>query len=385
MRSTWLAAGVCLGVALGGPAAADPSLAEAARDICFDPAAEPPAGLFFVRRPPAGPAPRIVVRFDTEADGTPRAEWRFQADCTPAVARAVAYDDGTLSGLIHLDPVTGAEQNREPLNPPVPDGADPVGVRVGHIDTGVVYTLSLFDGRLARGPGGRLVGYDFWDDDARPFDLDTGASVFQPRRHGTAVASIVLREAPGAALVPVRYPRPDMARMADAVTFLRDAGVRIVLMALGSNRQDLWDGFATAAHAAPDVLFVVSAGNDGRDIDAEPVFPAALDLANMVVVTSADGFGRLAPGSNWGAHAVDVMVPGEGIAVIDHRGAKTQASGASFAAPRVAALAARLLAGDPALTTTSLIDALKARARPPRARGAPPVAWGWIPDPADDF
>lgn len=384
MRGTAVVVGVSILASVAAPAAANPIWADTARAVCADPAVEPPPGLAVERRPPAGAAPRVVVRLSDE-DGTPLAEWRFRNGCEPAVARSVHFDGDTLAALSHLDPVSGAETSREDLNPAVPAGRDPGGVRVGHIDTGIVYTLALFEDRLARDGAGALLGHDLWDGDARPFDLDIGASVFQPRRHGTAVASIVLREAPAAALVPVRYPRPDMARMGDAVDLLHDAGVRIVVMPLGSNRADLWDAFAEAALAASGLLFIVSAGNDGRDIDADPVYPAALDVPNMVVVTSADGFGRLAPGSNWGAVSVDLMVPGEGIAVIDHRGAKAEASGASFAAPRVAALAARMLAADPTLSTEGLIAALKARARPPLTRGTSPVAWGWIPDPADDF
>jgi len=49
-----------------------------------------------------------------------------------------------------------------------------------------------------------------------------------------------------------------------------------------------------------DMLFIVSAGDDGLDIDAEPLYPAAFGLPNMIVVTSSDDFGRLAEGANRG-------------------------------------------------------------------------------------
>ncbi|MFL2844920.1 MAG: S8 family serine peptidase [Candidatus Puniceispirillaceae bacterium] len=93
----------------------------------------------------------------------------------------------------------------------------------------------------------------------------------------------------------------------------------------------------------PHILFVISAGNDGFDIDFNPVFPASLDLENMVVVTSSDQFGRLPPQSNYGRGSVDLMVPAEKVDVFDHRGVFTTAGGSSYAAPRVAALAARYL------------------------------------------
>ena len=49
-----------------------------------------------------------------------------------------------------------------------------------------------------------------------------------------------------------------------------------------------------------NMLFVVSAGNNGRDIDSQPVYPASLNLDNLLTVTSSDEDGYPADGSNWG-------------------------------------------------------------------------------------
>jgi subtilisin family serine protease len=249
----------------------------------------------------------------------------------------------------------------------------------------VNYLLPVIAARLARDGNGTFLGLDLWDDDGRPFDGDTGRSPFFPIRHGTPVASLLVKEAPGVRLLPIRYPRPDLARMAEAVEAAASAGARIVVMPLGSRAEDDWAPFAAAATAHPEMLFVVSAGNDGRDIDAAPLYPAGLTLDNMIVVTSSDDFGRLAEGSNWGRASVDLMVPGEGLEVTDYRGARGTASGSSFAVPRVAALAVRLLQANPEWTTLELKRALFARAVPPLERGDSPVAVGWIPNPADDL
>ena len=131
--------------------------------------------------------------------------------------------------------------------------------------------------------------------------------------------------------------------------------------------------------------FWLDRGVDGFRLDAAPLYPASLPLDNMVVVTSADAFGRLAAGSNWGRTSVDLMVPAEGVEVTDYRGARGTASGSSYAVPRVAALAARLLAENPDWVTATLKRALFARAAPPMDRGAPRVAVGWIPNPTDDL
>ncbi|MEK9751888.1 MAG: S8 family serine peptidase, partial [Rhodospirillaceae bacterium] len=257
--------------------------------------------------------------------------------CAVIEGRRLSYDaDGQVQSLDILDASLSGVTASEALNPPVPEGRDPGGVLVALVDTGVNYRLDAVVARLARDAGGALIGHDFWDDDARPFDADTGRSPFFPLHHGTAVASVLLREAPTVRLAPYRFPRPAMARMADVVAHANAAGARIVNMAMGSSTRADWDGFAQAAAARPHMLFVVSAGNDGRDIDARPVYPAALDLDNLLTVTSADAFGRLAEGSNWGRITVDVMAPGENVAVTDHRGVAGKASGSSFAVPRIA-------------------------------------------------
>lgn len=306
-------------------------------------------------------------------------------DCGVRHGRAIRYaSDGMAEELVHFDGDLESVQTVEPLNPPLPNGTDPGGVTVAHIDSGVNYLLPEIAARLARDAEGNALGRDLWENDARPFDGDQGRSLFFPIRHGTPVASLLVKEAPEIRLVPIRFPRPDMTRMAEAVEIAAAAGTRVVAIPMGSRRQQDWMAFAEAAAAHPEMLFIVSAGNDGRDIDMAPLYPASLPLENMIVVTSADAFGRLAPGSNWGAASVDLMVPAENLEVIDYRGARGTASGSSYAVPRVAALAARLLQANPDWTTSELKQAIFARAVPPLERGAPRLAVGWIPNPTDD-
>lgn len=300
--------------------------------------------------------------------------------CAPVSGRLIAYRaDGSASHLVLLDRDLEPTGAGEPLDPPVPAGRDPGGVLVGHVDSGVNYLLPAIGGRLARDATGRALGVDFWDLDPRPFDADTGRSPFLPMRHGTAVASVLLREAPAARLLPFRYPRPDMTRMAALVEDAAAKGVRIMMMPLGSRRRADWAGFAEAARRRPEILFVVSAGNEGRDIDREPVFPAALDLDGLLVVTSSGDEGRLAAGSNWGARSVDLMVPAERLAVTGFDGRPARASGSSYAVPRIAALAARLAARNPRWDAAALKRAIRARTRPAPQPGT--VGWGWIPEP----
>lgn len=254
-------------------------------------------------------------------------------------------------------------------------------LRVALVDSGVDYRLDFINERLARHADGSLVGYDFWDLDPLPFDAHPNSQgVVQ--RHGTATASVLLREAPDVALVPYRYPRPDMQRMRDLVEHAAVNDVRIIGLPLGGNRQDQWQAFEAAARQHPQILFVASAGNNGRDIDKAPVYPAALDLPNLLVVTSADDFGQLAEGVNWGRRSVDYMVPAEHVPVIHFDGVTGYAAGSSYAVPRVVALAARWLQANPQWTVSDLLAGLRSRF----ADGSRPVqlGQGYLHDPLYD-
>lgn len=260
-------------------------------------------------------------------------------------------------------------------------GSDGERVRVALVDSGVNYLLPEINARLARDHDGQLIGYDFWDLDDRPFDAHPNGRG-QVQRHGTRTASLLLREASFIDLVPYRYPRPDMSRMQDLLAHAAKHDVRVIGLPLGGNRAVEWQVFEEAASQYPDILFVASAGNNGRDIDQQAVYPASLPLANMLVVTSADDFVLPAEGVNWGRASVDYMVPAERQRVTQFAGTAGFASGSSYAVPRVVALAARLIRDDPALQAPQLIGELRRRF----ANGASPrkIGQGYIHDPQID-
>ncbi|MEL6775015.1 MAG: S8 family serine peptidase [Pseudomonadota bacterium] len=317
------------------------------------------------------------------AETEPHLQAIADGGCVIRSGRRIRREDAATHWLEQLDGDLTTLRWTEVLQAPWPPGTDPGGVRVGLIDSGLAYDLPLFRDRLARDAAGSPLGYDFWDLDPWPYDGDVARGPFLPIRHGTAVASILAREAPGAALVPYRFPRPDLSRMGAVIERAAAAGVRILAMPLGSYRREDWDSFA-AALKAHDILAIVSAGNDGRDIDTAPIWPAALEIERMIVVTSADGFGRLAEGSNWGARSVDLMLPAENVPIVDFRGAGGTASGTSYAVPRLAAMAARILAAEPGLSATALKARIFARATPSPFEREGAVRIGWIPDPLDD-
>lgn len=307
------------------------------------------------------------------------------SECKVANARRIRYDKAEQQErLLIYGPDLDTMVHSEPLNPPVPPGRDARGVTVALFDVGINYTLPPVAAHLARAPNGQSLGYDFWDMDSRPFDSNPSRSPFYPLRQGTQVASVLIEEAPHLRLLPYRYPRPEMSRMEDMVRAADFNRAVIVAMPLASNQREEWNAFLQAVSKRPHMLFILSAGSEGRDIDAQPIYPAYFDLENFLVVTASTAAGRLAPGSNWGKNIVDIMVPAENLEVTTFYGDAGRASGSSFAVARVAALAARLLRENPKWRAPELKEAILKRARPTPAEAQNVVKHGWIPDPVRD-
>ena len=322
---------------------------------------------------PGGILRRIVARYAEPAPSGRRPVLLAIADggCNVVSGRQLDYDeDGKARSIAFLESSLERAVRVDPLNPPVP--APPAsreagrpGIRVALVDSGVNYLLPEIASRLARDEDGALIGFDFWDLDARPFDSNPARSAFHPQRHGTRTASLILEEAPVAVLVPYRYPRQDMRRMSDLVEHAAAAGVRIMNISMGSRRRSEWTDFEIAAQAHPEMLFVVSAGNDDQDIDETPVYPASLPLDNLLTVTSSDRSGLPANGSNRGRESVDLAAPAERVLVTGFDGRIREVSGSSYAAARVSALAACLLGAHPQWTAFELKAAILARAEKP--------------------
>ena len=89
-------------------------------------------------------------------------------------------------------------RSTEPQNPPFMMAGQPVQAPseplLALVDTGVNYNLPMVQKHLALGQDGQLIGYDFWDNDNRPFDKDPRKNAFFPLHHGTTVFSALSQE-----------------------------------------------------------------------------------------------------------------------------------------------------------------------------------------------
>ena len=310
---------------------------------------------------------------------------RIIPPCTIIQARKLIRQDNKVVEITTLDAALKPVAS-EPQNPPfVTDLPAPTSHQtplLALVDTGVNYLLPEFQRNLARDTDGQLLGYDFWDEDTLPFDKDPRRNPFYPLHHGSTVFSILNIEADTHPTAIYRFPALNMCRFSSLIQHASALGIRIITMSMGSADQSDWQCFYEEAAKHPQILFTVSAGNDGMDISKTPVYPASFDLENMLVVTSSDIFGRLGTASNYSRTEVDVMVPAEQIEVIDHRGVRVMTGGSSYAAPRLAALAARYLHATPAADTQQIIRFIRSRAI---ASAQDVTRFGWIPDPSDDF
>jgi len=138
-------------------------------------------------------------------------------------------------------------------------------------------------------------------------------------------------------------------------------------MPLGSSDKQEWLAFYEAAKNHPNILFIVSAGNNGFNIDLKPIYPASFDLDNLLVVSSSDEVPNPASRTNWGSRNVNILVPAEQLTSTSFNGQTTTVSGTSYAVSRIAALAARLKSNNPKQSALQIKDLILKLSDPVRA------------------
>ena len=176
----------------------------------------------------------------------------------------------------------------EPTKPPLPPGRDPGGIAIALFSTGIDYTLPDVAARLARDGEGELIGWDAVDGDNRPL-ARRGAVAVNWGGDGTLLARAL--GATGRRLIPVRVSPADPGSLAVAVAFLAATPARIVAVPMWSAAEPEWQPFRRAASRASGLLFIVAAGEEGRDLDRDPVWPAGYGLSNALVVARAPAAG----------------------------------------------------------------------------------------------
>ena len=279
-------------------------------------------------------------------------------------------------------------------DPPVPPGRDSGGIPVAVIGPGLDYTLPHLAQMLARDGEGEITGYDFADEDRRPFEINDGGNAGSP---GTRVAEIVTGEGQAATLIAVRAKMDDAITLTKAIKFAAQSPARIIAIDRAFVTPIDMEMFNSAAHHYRENLFIVMAGDGGTDLD--PAFNARFGekyprAANLLVVAACDQKGVLAVDSNWGAATVDIAVD-----VVSHLGVEDGASLptspaaspanvpnlSSIALARVAALAARVLAVEPHIRGAAFKERIVRLAGPMPDRSSKLTRAGFIERPQRHF
>lgn len=153
-----------------------------------------------------------------------------------------------------------------------------------------------------------------------------------------------------------------------AIRYAVDNGAKIINMSFGKafspHQKEVYEALRYAEQN--DVLLVHAAGNDSKDIDKEPNFPATMyefqDSENTMLLTIGASTrhakkGELAASfSNYGQKTVDIFAPGFEIYNTVTEGKYEIQQGTSMAAPMVAGAAALLKSYFPALTMKEIKD-----------------------------
>ena len=97
------------------------------------------------------------------------------------------------------------------------------------------------------------------------------------------------------------------------IDYARAKGAHIINASWGDASYSL--ALANAISRARDsgIIFVAAASNEGQNNDLLPTYPANYRLDNIIAVGALDRSGQVASFSNYGAHSVHLMAPGQSI------------------------------------------------------------------------
>lgn len=188
--------------------------------------------------------------------------------------------------------------------------------------------------------------------------------------HGTHVAGIIAADsglgpirgiAPKAKIVSAQFINDDgegtLSDSIQALDYVAMRGARIINASWGGPCPDSL-GAAFKNLERQGILLVVAAGNDGRDLEASPTYPAAFDLSTQLTVGASTENDFMAGFSNSSFFSVHLAAPGVGIWSTIPGNQFVAMDGTSMAAPFVSGAAALLWGLQPSATALQIKAAL---------------------------
>lgn len=200
--------------------------------------------------------------------------------------------------------------------------------------------------------------------------ISVPAKAKEKHPHGTHVSGIIAADsslgpirgiAPKAKIVPAQFINDDgEGTLSDSIQALNYAamrGAKIINASWGGPCPDSL-GAAFKNLEKQGILLVVAAGNDGRDLEASPTYPAAFDLSTQLTVGASTENDFMAGFSNSSFLLVHLAAPGVGIWSTIPGNQYVAMDGTSMAAPFVSGAAALLWSLRPSATALQIKAAL---------------------------
>ncbi|MEQ1717152.1 MAG: S8 family serine peptidase [Hyphomicrobium sp.] len=267
----------------------------------------------------------------------------------------------------------------------MPGAQDPGGIAVALIGPGVDYTRVELASRLARDGEGELIGWDFIDNDRRPFKANDDLEAMGYTDRGTAMALTLHKRAKTARIAPVRIEPGEEESVQKGVGMAAMTPAKVAVLWLEHSRGALWAALHTVmADAKPKFLLIVAAGEDENDRDRikEHLAPDLDTLDTVLVVTACDRNGEALTTAEGAATTAEVAVNTEAFtAELLTTTSFSWKPEASIAAAEIGALAARLLAAEPALGPADLKSRILSLATPYAGNQLAIAQKGWIGEP----
>lgn len=225
-------------------------------------------------------------------------------------------------------------------------------------------------------------GWDFIDDDAIPEPETASEETASAALHGTLVAGLIGADTHNAVgyagvmwkvkIMPLRilneYGSGNEEMITQAINYAVANGARVINMSFAG--PDSSTRLRTAVQKAYDagVVVVAALGNDGRNVDEYPTYPACFqsDDADWVIgVTATDKTDSETGFTNYGKSCADLSAPGIDILGLGYQQLSDDSAysgpwnGTSTASPLVAGAAGLLLSVYPSLTPADVQTILK--------------------------
>lgn len=229
-----------------------------------------------------------------------------------------------------------------------------------------------------------IYGWDFVDDDTHPEPELENSSDPSAQSHGTVVAGVVgavgnnrtgyTGVAWNVKIMPLRILNENGSGnetdAAAAILYAAKNGADVINLSFAGN-----EVHATLRNAVEEAynqgaVIVAALGNEGRDLNTAPVYPACLRSTGsdwVIGVAATDVDDQETQFTNFGASCADIAAPGEGVFGLGYDEPYVGPwSGTSLASPMVAGAAALLRSKYPTISVDNVRSALKLSVDPAR-------------------